>query len=143
MTLQAPLIWRTIGPGQRVKVRDPNWRPDPEPGPEPDPTPWINRAAAVQYASGPKDYPEWSRVTAEVLSIYPTYTLANLRGPSRNRRLVAIRMHVMYEIRRRCDGISLPRIARLMNRDHTTVMHALREWPKKAAALNLPCEKLI
>ncbi len=52
-------------------------------------------------------------------------TMPQLKGPSRDGRLVRARWAVMYAMRQR--GKSLPQIGRdLGGRDHTTVIHGLK-----------------
>lgn len=69
-------------------------------------------------------------------------TMAALTGTSRSSSIVTVRQEAMYEVARRCPWLSLPEIARLFYRDHTTVLHALREWPKKAKKLGIPVHPL-
>lgn len=69
-------------------------------------------------------------------------TVADLRGPRRQRDLILARHHIMYEVSRACPHLSLPQIGRLFDRDHTTVLHALRAWPAKAATVGIPVQPL-
>ena len=50
---------------------------------------------------------------------------ADLTGPRRARQYARPRQVCMYLIRERCPHMSLPMIGRIMNRDHTTIMHGL------------------
>ena len=78
----------------------------------------------------------------QVLEAYPFFTVAMVKGPFRNRYLVACRWHVAYEIHRR-TLLSLPGTGRVMGgKDHTTLIHAIRGWPAKAAKLGIPCKPL-
>jgi chromosomal replication initiator protein len=53
---------------------------------------------------------------------------SELLGRSRQARIVQARQAAMYTLR--CGaGLSLPRIARIFERDHTTVLHAIRKTP--------------
>lgn len=63
-----------------------------------------------------------------------------IKGPRRAKSLVRARHHAIYEVARRCSWMSLPEIGRIFgDRDHTTISHAIREWPAKAAAYGIPC----
>lgn len=53
-------------------------------------------------------------------------TVEDLRGPSRTHEMVRARQAAMYLCRELTD-LSLPRIGEIFERDHTTVMHALRK----------------
>ena len=52
------------------------------------------------------------------------YTLRNIRDNSRPRPLVRARWQIIALARN--EGFSLPVIGRAMNRDHTSIIHALR-----------------
>lgn len=56
-----------------------------------------------------------------------------IRGECRQRELVQARWLVMA-LAQRCLGYSLPRIGRLMGRDHTTVLHGIRSLAALARA---------
>ena len=63
-------------------------------------------------------------VTAETFGI----TVEELVGPSRRRPLVAARQICMYVVREMLPDTSFPAIAREFgDRDHTTVMHAVKK----------------
>lgn len=68
-----------------------------------------------------------------------------LTGTDRSVIVARARHEAMYEIRRRCPWLSLPAIGDLFGgRDHTTVMHAVEDWPNKAAKAGievLPLER--
>jgi hypothetical protein len=51
---------------------------------------------------------------------------SDLRGPSRERHVVAARHEAIKTIRRECNNLSLPAIGRIFNRDHTTVLYVVR-----------------
>lgn len=53
-------------------------------------------------------------------------SVAEARGPSRLKDVSYKRFHVMAILR--SWGRSLPQIGRLLNRDHTTILHGLRRW---------------
>lgn len=52
-----------------------------------------------------------------------------LLGPSHKVPACAARFHAMYEIKKRLS-YSSPQIAALFDRDHTSVLHALKRWPE-------------
>ena len=52
------------------------------------------------------------------------YTLRNIRNDRRQRPLVRARWQIIALARN--EGFSLPVIGRAMNRDHTSIIHALR-----------------
>lgn len=53
-------------------------------------------------------------------------TTDELRGPSKTKRLAHARQVAMW-LCRQLTGLSLPRIGAVFDRDHTTVMHAVRK----------------
>lgn len=53
--------------------------------------------------------------------------LRHVLSKRRDRHIVAARHAAIREVRERFDGDSLPNIAKLFGRDHTTVLHALRK----------------
>ena len=53
------------------------------------------------------------------------YTVEDILGPSRLKRLVAVRRLCILMIRDR--GFSTTEIGRIMNRDHSTIVHALNK----------------
>lgn len=57
-------------------------------------------------------------------------TVADLKGKSRERHIAWPRQWA-YALCRR-QGRSLPQIARFFNRDHTTIMHGIRQVEKRA-----------
>lgn len=61
------------------------------------------------------------------------FTLEDLRGPSRLRPLVHARQEAMAAIYAR-GNVSLPWVGRFFGgRDHTTVIHAIRQVEKRSA----------
>lgn len=57
-------------------------------------------------------------------------TVQVLKGISRNREIVHARQMAMYRVRKERPDLSLPVIGRAFNRDHTTVLHAIRKIEK-------------
>jgi chromosomal replication initiation ATPase DnaA len=53
------------------------------------------------------------------------YTLNDILGPSRTKPLVSVRLECIKTFRDR--GLSTPQIGRILNRDHTTIVHALNK----------------
>lgn len=53
------------------------------------------------------------------------YTVGDFKGKGKHRHLAHARQDCMADIRKR-TGYSAPQIGRMFNRDHTTVLHALR-----------------
>lgn len=71
------------------------------------------------------------------------FTYEDIVGPSRNRKLVAARYHAVWEVKREYPLISTPRLGRLFGgRDHSTLVWALKVWPKRAKALGIKCEPI-
>jgi chromosomal replication initiator protein len=73
------------------------------------------------------------RLAQRVAQMYG-FRLSDLRGASRSRGVVIARHHAMWLVKQRFPYLSLPAIGRMFGgRDHTTVLHALREHPKRVA----------
>jgi chromosomal replication initiation ATPase DnaA len=53
------------------------------------------------------------------------YTLDDILGPRRTKHLVSVRLECIKTFRDR--GLSTPQIGRILNRDHTTICHALNK----------------
>jgi len=64
-------------------------------------------------------------VHAEIVAKVFGYSLTELRGPCREQRLAQVRWIAAAALRDR--NLSLPRIGRVLNRHHTTILHGLRE----------------
>ena len=63
-----------------------------------------------------------------------------IRDPHGSKTVVIARHHAQYEIKRRCPWMSSTEIAKIFGgKDHSTILYAIREWPKKAAILGIPC----
>lgn len=56
------------------------------------------------------------------------YTLDEILGPRRTKHLVSVRLWCILMLRHK--GLSTPQIGRIMNRDHTTICHALNKDAK-------------
>ncbi len=93
---------------------------------EPVSLPLVQRALgvgqkAIEPAPEPADLPS---IEAAVCAVYGL-TPAELRSPSRAAKVVQARQVAMY-LARELTGLSLAAIARSFDRDHTTVLHAVR-----------------
>ncbi|WP_434286286.1 helix-turn-helix domain-containing protein [Celeribacter sp. SCSIO 80788] len=86
----------------------------------------------------------WQRATrftcerslSEIISTFADergVKVTDLVGPSKKQTLARHRQDCMATIRREKPSMSLPDIGRAFNRDHTTVLHALRAVEKRAA----------
>ncbi|MEP0149993.1 helix-turn-helix domain-containing protein [Roseibium sp.] len=70
-------------------------------------------------------------------------TVSWLRSTRNSRRHAAARRHAMYEIARQCPHMSLRMIGNFFDGiHHTTVLHAIREWPETAARMGIEVEPL-
>lgn len=56
------------------------------------------------------------------------YTVADILGPKRRRHLVSVRNLCVFMLRDK--GYSTTEIGRIMNRDHSTIVHALNKVAK-------------
>lgn len=67
-------------------------------------------------------------ICLDVLRQYPGVTLADLKGPRRNKRIVAARQECMYTIYTERKDSSFPMIGRFFGgRDHTTALHSINK----------------
>lgn len=57
--------------------------------------------------------------------------IGDIMSPSRNRRIAVARMHAIWLSKQLTDR-SLPYIGKYFGRDHSTVIHAINEWPQRA-----------
>jgi chromosomal replication initiation ATPase DnaA len=88
------------------------------------------RAQEIAHGDVPFDVvglcTEWCEITGVPMDV--------IRGPRRDKRAVSARRGLMWALRYTA-GLSLPQIARVVSRDHTTVMDALRrEEARRGAA---------
>ena len=67
------------------------------------------------------------QIALEVLDIYPGVSLAELKGSHRHKSIVEARQRAMYECQRQRPDLSYPAIGRFFEKDHTTVIHAVRK----------------
>lgn len=73
------------------------------------------------------------RIIADVLVNFPEFTMSEVIGPSRVRRLIEARHACMKAVYSARPDLSLPQIGKLFNRDHTTVLYAVAELRKLRA----------
>lgn len=66
-------------------------------------------------------------IVAEVLTRFPGVTWADVKSIRRTRQLVEPRQACIKAVYDERKDLSLPRIGRLFNRDHTTILHAIRK----------------
>lgn len=76
---------------------------------------------------------DWDRAHQIINDLADTWTVQAITGPNRNRELCTVRHHAMWLIREE-TALSLPQIGRLFNRDHTTILSALRRATARLAA---------
>lgn len=143
----APRIWRGSG-DYRVRVIDPAWaerelvlmraRQEKEAKKHK-----ASLAAAVTQAQAAADEcmpREVVRVVEAVCDRHRVF-FSEILKPSRHRGAFAARSHAAYELRRQLR-LSLPTIARILQRDHTSILRAIQFWPDTAAEMRIPCEPM-
>jgi hypothetical protein len=92
------------------------------------------KLAPVEYR-GPA-YRSTRRIADDVLKLfYPSITFEEIVGHAKVRPLVIARCHIWYTITLRRPDISLAGIGRAFNRDHTTVLHGIRQHKKRIGLL--------
>lgn len=75
----------------------------------------------------PHKGPAFKTVIERVSEIYKV-PAEEIRGTCRKRHIVEARWVCAYVLRKR-NGLSYPAIGRLLNRDHTSIMHACESLP--------------
>ena len=135
----APRVWRKNGIGVRVRVVDPEWLHQHQQVVVPAVATPVEPTIAPQLldayrAAGGRTNQILSRVARE-----RNVTVALIKGETRARHVVTARHQAAYEMSKL--GLSLPKIGRLLGgRDHTTILHAIRSWPARAAKLGIPVD---
>ena len=78
-----------------------------------------------------EDIPERTTIRAIIrdASVLTGIPVPDIIGHKRTKEFVRVRQAVMWEARR--QGYSLPQIGRALNRDHTTVIHGLRQVERR------------
>ena len=77
----------------------------------------------------------------EYVALKHRMTIQDLVGPFRNARMIRARFEAMWCIRQ-TGRYSLPEIGRAFNRDHTTVLNAIRKVDSELSAGKLPKPEL-
>lgn len=121
---------------------------DQEPEPDPYPLPNPEPVVAAQIDDAPVLPLAGIRLIAYRVSQETGYTLKELRGKARYAPLVRARWECF--VRCRAEGYSMPEIGAFFRRDHTTVLHGLRQmgcaptnpdwhrkYPGKAGAITI------
>lgn len=73
-------------------------------------------------------------IVAEVLANFPGVLWSEIIGLRRTKNLIEPRKLCMYEVHRQRPDLSYPQIGRLFGgRDHTTIMHSVKQVEAKAA----------
>lgn len=73
-------------------------------------------------------------IVLSVLERYPGVTVDELKGRHRKQKFVRPRQVAMYEIYMQRKDFSFPRIGQWFERDHTTVLHAVRKIEAERAS---------
>lgn len=68
-----------------------------------------------------------ARSIAERIAIENGVSFGEVLGPSRNRSIVAVRHAAIRAVVNARPDMSLPQIGRVFNRDHTSILHAMRK----------------
>lgn len=63
----------------------------------------------------------------EVVALKHDVLPEEILGVSRKKEIVKARHEAIFEVHRRFHKLSLPRLGQIFNRDHTTILHALRK----------------
>lgn len=71
-----------------------------------------------------------SREIVERVADYTGFKPGDLTGHCRLRKIVLARWLAIWLVRELRPDLSISLIGRLFNRDHTTIIHALREYPR-------------
>lgn len=129
----APRIWQTVGPDMRVRVICPKWRARTIAELEATET----RRLTIENAKAQLAELQTSATLTETLMIEKLLdivcvrygiTRAELVSSGRTTALVDARTEAARRLR--AKGTSICAIGRALERDHTTVLHALRKPPR-------------
>lgn len=100
----------------------------------------VEQADAMELRAAIEERATRVRSIVETVAKLHKLTVRDLIGHDRFRHFVDARQHAIYEIRRKCPDQTLLKIGRRFGgRDHTTILHSLRAWPQRAAALGIEC----
>jgi hypothetical protein len=89
----------------------------------------FSRCAEIEFDEATRavrNGPSAKRIVVEIAKNHGL-PVATILGPTTMANIVAARHEAMAEVYVRCPGMSLPDIGRLFNRDHTTILHAIRK----------------
>ena len=70
-------------------------------------------------------------IALEVLKQYPGITISMLKSGSRVRKVAVAKQHFCYVVRQERHDASFKMIAKFLNLDHTTVIHAIQSHMKR------------
>lgn len=83
------------------------------------------------FVLGKPPRPSMTAIINAVLEKHEGITIKDIRAPGRMKKVVAARHEAIAAIRRIRPDLSLPAIGRFFNRDHTTILSALRKGTKE------------
>lgn len=96
-----------------------------------------NKERAISRMIGDQDVPILPRVTASdvcksvlarcAVDGHGNYTMAEILGPRRDRKVIKVRHHCVAAVVRKCPHLSYVQIGRFFNRDHTSILSAARK----------------
>ena len=94
--------------------------------------PEVEEPEAEEPAPWPRIWTPTQKRRAPIAEIAERHevSLADVLGPSRFQHVVRARFAAIRAVRQRYPEMSLPQLGRLFNRDHTTILHALRKEPR-------------
>lgn len=93
----------------------------------------VQRATAVEIRTAATTV-NFRQVLAAACKVYKLAPQV-IKSPSRDRRSIAARRHIVHILTTQRADLSIPLIGRLLCRDHTTILHARNSWPKAAPFL--------
>jgi len=90
------------------------------------------------FVLGKPAKPTMTAIVNAVLERHEGISIKDVRSPGRKKKIVMARHEAIAAIRRIRPDLSLPAIGRFFNRDHTTILHAIRkfegqDWKCKSA----------
>lgn len=100
----------------------------PEPAPQPEPEIIVLNPVP---APDPIYIAPSAKIINEVAAKHKV-SAGEIKGPRRNRYIVAARFEAILRIHRELPHMSLPQIGRVFNRDHTSILHAIRKYGAQA-----------
>ena len=73
------------------------------------------------------------QIIIEVLEDFPGVSVEDIKGIRRSKHIIRPRQLAIYEVFRQRPDMSSPVIGRIFNRDHTTILHAVKKIEKEMA----------